>query len=251
MAVFAPSTTENSQAALKYWAGLSPRVTGYPQGKSCGLVSVCELLSKKGGGKNFKNICVRNCFFAQGIIVDFWYPTTQHCDPWETISSCYFLGSLLNLPSPFPKLLIQQKFERPMGLNRRGGLSHLISLLHSPITHVVCWAVRKKQGPFFPLPSCFWTDSQRSTFSYLWLKPESAEHVLSLSQHFPPESLQLFHSNLIASDNQTSILKIVPGGMADSKIMPGHHALLSFVLLDSAGNNLFSAEADNSKVTSD
>lgn len=35
-----------------------------------------------------------------------------------------------------------------MGLNRRGGLGHLISLLHSPITHVLCWAVRKSKVPF-------------------------------------------------------------------------------------------------------
>lgn len=38
-----------------------------------------------------------------------------------------------------------------MGLNRRGGLSHLISLLHSPITYVLCWAVRKKSKVPFSL----------------------------------------------------------------------------------------------------
>lgn len=96
-----------------------------------------------------------------------------------------------------------------MGMNRRGRLSHLMSLLHSPITHVLCWAVRKEQGPFFPLPPCFWTDLQRNT-SYIWLRPESAGHVLSPSQHFPPESPQLFHSNLMPSDNQTSALKMCP-----------------------------------------
>lgn len=159
--------------------------------------------------KKFKNICVRNCFFAQDIIVDFWYPTTQHCELQETTSPWYFLGRLLNLRAPFPKLFIQQKYERPMGLNRRGGLSHLMSLLHSPITHVLCWAVRKEQGPFFPLPPCFWTDSQRST-SYLWLRPESSGRVLSPPQRFPSESLQLFHTNLKPSDYQTSVLKMCP-----------------------------------------
>lgn len=124
------------------------------------------------------------------MTVDFWYPTTDAVIH-RKLTLSYFSGSLLNLLAPFPNLLLQQKHERPMGLSRRAGPSHLISLLHSHFTHVLCWAVRRQQGPSSPLPPCFWTDSQRSTFSSLWRIPASAGWVLSPSQHFTPEPLQL------------------------------------------------------------
>lgn len=191
MAVFAPSTTENRQASLKYWE-LSPWVTSCPLGKSCGLVSVCKLFSQRGGKKIKNRFVLGNCFSAQGIIVDSWYPTTQHCDLWETVSICYFLDSLLNFPALFPKLLIPQKCERPMGLNRRGGLSCFFSLLQS---FHPCSLLGSKKGArsLFPLFYPAFGETHREALSLTFgsgLKvqgmfyPHHSTSLLNLSSSF-------------------------------------------------------------------